>query len=654
MIDFTSKFERILNKANDTYHNSVDKDELILAHKSLSPIIKAKDPEGKYQELITNANGLSIRIGIKRIALDAIKDNLECDLEWSLEKLTELEGSANEKGFSKTSALAVRVKNLITSLQWIYAQSMKISASYLNDRGRNSESIVIKAKEQYGELYKECDTLPTEADVFAGVYFLDIHAETREFIDSLIEEAEGVHKRLTSDRISERINGIINSLPSEWKIGYSFCPTVSNNNNKMMLVLTPFKNEFSFLAYSYARQNGARATVIDVNSKVFGGCLESDINAIFEYLGTTADVLAITGLAMYHDDNKPAILRALYKVACSKKGIGVFIHDYNSTLSLWSELEDALPKAYDVYYMYLKLPSFRATVDAIKDASVREIDEIFIKKCCAYLGYVGVNEIIQKLKEDYTCDYTELAEQRSLENYSKILTYIMNLKSQAQLVDSSWGISFDCFEDKSFEPRKEFGGYDYDTKRILNPQNLKLIIDMENILLPAKCGLAVNYCLLCGDDSSVWKELSREDQHYRLTIANKTVAKLLNTQYDPEVVIKSIEGKAGAYCSGGGKQIVYSEASLNNYSWLAETVCHEMFHAFQHTAVQGGWKRWYASELMVNEQRVAEWGTCGQKYISIDENQKAYEIQGYEVDARVFAAEAMDGLSKHWSKLKLL
>ncbi|MBQ4585337.1 MAG: hypothetical protein IJA82_03935 [Clostridia bacterium] len=658
MIDLKKRFNDAINRANNVYKNSLNPEELKNAHASLTPIIKLKNSDDDYNELITNANALSLRIGAKRIAFDATRNNLDYDLDWAQKKLSELEASASAGGFSKTYALILRVQKLISSLKEIYSQSKFIRASYQNDRGANSESVVAQAKAQYGELYKECDKLPTEAEIFTGVAFLDIKAETREFIDSLIQEAEDNHKRLTSNRVSERINGIVNALPDEWKSGYHFCPGITSGSNKMMVVLTPFREEFSFLAYSYARDNAGRVAIIDVSSKVFGGCVESDINAIFDYLATTADVLAITGLAMYYDNNKPAILRALYRVACSKKGIGVFIHDFNSRLTVWKEIEDALPKAYDIYYMYLKLPGFRETVDAIRDASVRQenVDEIFIKKHCAYLGYVGVNDIIKRVKDDYTWDFKDFAEIRSIENYGKVINYIMDLKSDSQLVDPSWGISYDKAIDESFEPRKSFGGYDYDTKRRLNPQNIKLITEAENFSLPAKCGLVTNYCLLCGDDKSTWYELDDEEQFYRLSVATKTVGRLLNTEYDPEIEIKTSEdGKnGGAYCSGAGKLIVYYDGALKNYDELLKTVCHEMFHSFQYTAMHFGWKRWHESELLVCKARVDEWSECEPKYISSKENERAYRIQGLEVDARVFATQAATNLSTNWSKINLL
>lgn len=658
MIDLKKRYADAINRANSVYKNSLNAEELKNAHASLTPIIKLKDKGDDYNELITNANGLSLRIGAKRIAFDATRNNLDYDLDWAQKKLSELETSASAKGFSKTYALILRVEKLISSLREIYSQSKFIRDTYQNDRGANTESIVAQAKAQYGELYKECDKLPTEDEIFTGVAFLDIKAETREFIDSLIQEAEDNHKKLISKRVSERINGIVNALPDEWRNGYNFCPGITSGSNKMLVVQTPFREEFSFLAYSYSRDIGGRVAIIDVNPKVFGGCIESDINAIFDYLSTTADVLAITGLAMYHDNNKPAILKALYRVACKKNGIGVFIHDFNSRLTVWKEVEDALPKAYDIYYMYLKLPAFRATVDAIKEASVRQesVDEIFIKNHCAYLGYVGVNDVIKRVKDDYTWDFKEYAEIRSLENYGKVVNYIMDLKSDSHLIDSSWGISYDKSIDASFEPKKSFGGYDYDTKRMLNPQNINIIAEAENISLPAKCGLVTNYCLLCGDDRSVWYELSEEEQIYRLRIATKTVGRLLNTEYDPEIEIKKSEdGKnGGAYCSGAGKLIVYYDGALKNYDDLLKTVCHEMFHSFQYTAMHHGWKRWHESELLVCKARVDEWSECEPKYISSKENERAYRIQGLEVDARVFATEAAVDLSKNWSKINLL
>ncbi len=653
-MDFTRKFDGILQRAQQTYKTSVNEQALLSAQQSLEPIKNLRSGRDLYEKHIKNAIGLSLRIGMKRIAIDAVVNNLSCKMDVAMGMLDNMERVAIENSFLKTSALAIRIKNLLTSLKWIYAQSDEIYRTYQSDRGKNDEFILSKAKEKYSELYKECEKLPSEEEVFEGVLFPNIKAECREFIDSLIDEVNEIHKKLNRDKIGSRVDNIFSPIPQEWKTSYSFRPTINGNNNSLMVVVTPFKDEFTFLACSYAQQNGSRVAVVDITARAFGDCSASEIKEIFNYVGTTADIIAITGMSMYHESNKSYIYQSLYDVARSKKGLSVLIHDFNSKLPVWKEAEDALPEAYDIFFMYLTLPGYKETLEALKYGSVREIDELFVKKECAFLGYVGVNEVIAILKNDYTNDFSDTASRKSRENYSKILDYITNLKSQSQLIGDDWGKSFNCFEDVSFEPKKDFGGYDYDTKRLLNPKNLDAIINMENILLPARCGLAVNYCLLCGEDVSIWQELTDEERLYRLTLATKTVGRLLNAQYDPTVEIKEIEGKAGAYCSGGGKLIVYGSKYVMNFSLLADAVCHEMFHAFQHTAMTTGWKRWHASELMVTPQRIKEWNKCHGKYIDINKNENSYYVQGFEVDARVFAAETTDGVTKHWQKLNLV
>lgn len=652
---FTDLLKKRIENCNITYYVSLKHDELNSAQNRLLDALNSSLYKGEeFKAQLETVRGLISRIEIKKIAMDAIVENLQFDSVKAKNRLNTIKEKAGELGFEKTKKLAGDVISLIDSLCEIYKTGDELAQVCESSKGRSDISILNRAKTDIFKLHEKKDALPSEQEIFGKVAFYDIKKETGEYIDDLIEYVEGTRRGILEDRIKGHLEKITVPVPEAF-YDYRFVPSISSNGNKMLVVLTPFKDELELLAYSYATQNGKRLSIINIDPSVFSGVGEDEIRELLSGYSLSNEVLCVTGLSMYHEANKEIILKCLYEIASSKKGIGVFIHEFNSANTVWLELERALPDANDIFYMYLTLPTYDDVLKVITEASVRPIDPVYIKNNCSFIGYVGVNMVVDALKEDYEADVTDIISRKFEENYSQTIAYMARLRSRSMLLHDSWGKRTEEEKSKSYRARKGFGGFDYDEQKLLNPKNIDTIIAMENVLLPAKCGLMVNYCLLCGDDKGAWQRLSDEEKNYRLTVATKTIGRLLETQYDPEVVVvEKIEGKAIAYCSGGGKQVVYSKKLLGDFDQLRKTICHEMYHSFQHTATTLGWTPWYFTELCVSDARVSEWIRCFQCYIQLDAQAEAYAVQSIEVDANIFALEAVAGIEKDWHRVKLV
>ena len=632
------------------YYLSLDEKALSDAQGKLEKIFNGALADDENRK---NAKGLNMRIGIKKIALTSVRRNLSINKEELLSSLEEIEKSAKDESFLKTAILASNVKTLVYKLSDIYFLCNNIAKTYLpNEKGEilADEKTLIKAKDSYTELQAQLDKLPSEAEIFGQVRFLSIKEEISELISELINETEILKDRVVKRSLDEALKTCFYSVPQEWN-DYTISAGISGENeNNLTVVVTPFKDEFSYLINSISKKSGKRPVYITIKESTFSRYDERDIEKLVTYFKSSGDYFAVTGLSNYHSANKGEIINAFYRLAHKNEHIKVFLHDYTGSHALWQETEKALSGVYDTYYMYLTMPSYKETIDLLDSFGIDAQDGEFVKNSCAFMGYIGLNRVAISLAS-FDDNWKKIAYKISSSNHSLTEGYFRDLPSQAQLLDSGWGEHHAYANKIELEPKRAFS-FDYDDKKLLNPNKIKQIVEMENITLQEKCGLATRYCLLLGDDYTSWQELSSKEKLERITLATKTVSRLLDVQYDPIVELPDeIEGKAGGYCYGGGKKIVYSLKSASNYEWMADAICHEVYHSFQHTAINNGFRLWHRTELMVSPYRIEEWEKAQSSYIDINENAKHYKLQAFEVDARVFAKETTVGANDKWSLL---
>ena len=185
--------------------------------------------------------------------------------------------------------------------------------------------------------------------------------------------------------------------------------------------------------------------------------------------------------------------------------------------------------------------------------------------------------------------------------------------------------------------------------RAVDPKNIRRIVE-SGLTVFETCGAIVRYCTLAGEDSSVWPTLDAAVQSARLTEATKLIMRALGVPLVPEVeVLDELETKgAGGLCCDGGKRVQYRRDCIKDYAWTVDAVCHECYHAFQHTVMYGPWKEWYWTELGVTKGRKAEWlvNTGGKYFSSV--GSPSYLVQVRESDARAFAKDCLRDADKVW------
>ena len=605
----------------------------------------------------TDARALVLRLKVKRILIFLIDRNLGIsDLSALVKELELILTEATDAGFGKTAELAGKARDFTVSVTELYAELAAARRAYLSPDGKYApinESSCLDAITAYQAARERTAPLPVAAQIFPydGIVFMDIHAELNELIDSLISEAQDVQNDFTRSLYLENVNKGLITVPEEWS-AYPWKPAISPESmgETITVVCTPFEKEFLFLAYSVAAKLGKRAVYVNLDN--FGDYTQGQLDRAVETLGSHGSFLAINGLSSYRSDNKQELIKALYKYIKCHPGTQALLRDHTGTRNLWVETESTLGAVADITYQYHSVPDYNDTLELFKSEGLVKTsdDESFLKTYCPYMGFIGLNETLRIFA--ISGQWRETAYGISRENAGFATGYFKGLPSQSQLLDEGWG------EHSPFPPqyrgvRKAFD-FDYDEKRLCNPKNVEKIAKFPELTLAERCGLMVRYCLTLGENSTSWAEMEKQDKIDRVTLATKSVGRLLNCKFDPVVEVPDeIEGKAGGYCSGGGRKIVYQYCSLGDYEWLSQAICHEMFHSFQFTAMNDGWKLWHATELNVSKYRVNEWRNNEKKYYDINKNYHAYYLQVMEADARVFEKETFEGANEKWQLLDL-
>ena len=293
--------------------------------------------------------------------------------------------------------------------------------------------------------------------------------------------------------------------------------------------------------------------------------------------------------------------------------------------------------ALDISFLYLTMPDFVQTVELMQKLNMLsgdggDID--FVRKNMPFVGFAGFNEAVKAFNAG--ADWKKIASERSQDNFRAASKYMLRLTRQALFIDGGWG---NYHDDIVVNKTKHF---DYDDIKGVNPDNIRKIMD-GNFTLFQKCGMISTYCLLCGASASDWAGFSPELKSERLSEASKLVMRALGMDIVPKVeVLENLSAKgAGGTCYDGGKRIVYKNSCVKDFDWTSKAVCHECFHAFQHTAIAEGWQDWYETELHVTPGRIDQWSYNFGKYRNIDKDHDGYMIQIVESDARAFENDCL-------------
>ena len=405
------------------------------------------------------------------------------------------------------------------------------------------------------------------------------------------------------------------------------------------VISSPIKDEVILAVYAYADTMKRSFTVVDAYG--FSGRTKEFIDVVFTRLKSKGQSCLIINAAEYHDPNTAELYSRAIRYG--KEGFTVFLMDSKGNGGVYERLYDIAKSTdgltgLDVNHKYLAMPPYSEVTRILQDSRLLTAEELEkLRKSMPYMGYVGLNLIVTlaTAKKPWWDDILEI----STANKAKAHEYVKNIPMQEMFLDLAWA-DLQLERDLTKKTRE----FDYDTIRSANPANIRKVIGSAlNVF--EKCGLLVRYCMICGDDSSVWRGIEAEEKSRRLNDATTLVAHILQTQYTPEVQVipyDEWEDKtAGGLCCDGGKLIKYREDCCDDFEWTARAVCHECYHAFQHTLTDYGWKEWHWQELGVTRNRVPRWelNFCnykGSKYGT------EYKVQVVESDAVAFEYDCFD------------
>lgn len=445
--------------------------------------------------------------------------------------------------------------------------------------------------------------------------------------------------------------------------GYDYYPVREEGDEEAAqceTISTPFFEEATLYAATVAKTEQAQTLTVDL--KKLSGASEASRKYLFEKLAE-ADAERVLFL------NFPALAgEAKGSVLCGIKGLlssgkRVTVHDESAERRLLNLFREE--GVTDVRNVFLSLPDYAEAKDelTVQGYFSEKGDEALFRKYGVYLGFFGFNEILRAGRSAWRRVLKRIAS----ENKTRFEAFLERLPNRALLIDDGWRFEPSYRAPETKENRAPYT-FDYDKMREFLPVNLRKILEGKNPLI-AKCGMVAKYCVLLGEDDSRWAELGlteegKAERLRRLKIATEILSELLGTEKkSPVVEIVAEEdwdlkkhGRSCAYCADGGARIVFRESSFSETEALADTVLHEMYHSFQHTAVGNVFKSWWRTDLNVTPERVKEWAyNFGEnRYIRNTTNKNAYMLQIIEADARIFAAESLRACGERWSELDLI
>jgi len=608
----------LIENANETFVLSADAEELKKAYNRLQKLLEQDCPTEHNRE---NAEALLMRLGAKALLVAYFK-------EFQPEEGAELCAfcsaalpDAEKKGYGNTASVLKKIADFLNIarplLDEAYArlQPLRSEAGLTASLEECTDGIAFFARAlSLLERAEEGNPFGNKAELF------DLKARVKEALELEKQSLEARREALITADTEKLFRELVEVPEREF---YEYYPTFPDKISAKFIVLrTPFFDEAELYVTAAAKQEGLLCGTLNADTVPVTAAED-----LFLFMRNKKLAVFLTGLNARQEELLSAILEA------TEAGVTVYALDSAAEGKLYSSaIGYATAHGYsalDVGCRYLPMPYFRDTAELLEEkgmiAGAAEYEKL---RACPFAGYVGLNEAARLFSAGK--DWAEAFRRRSDENQKRAEKYL-SLVPVSQLLDAEWGTP----ERAVFRGRSEF---DYDDIRGIDPANVKKILSSGGTFFQ-KCGMLVRYCTLCGDDVSVWKNLSRETKSERLTMATRLLMRLLDTGIAPQVELVSEEEwkekGAGGYCMEGGKLIRYREKSTSDYDWTVQAICHECFHAFQHVAVDGGYRDWFFSDLGVTRGRVEEWRFNFSNYNG-NPASMTYKVEIVECDARAF------------------
>ncbi len=475
-------------------------------------------------------------------------------------------------------------------------------------------------------------------------------------INKVIELAEGFIKSIKEERETLFLKHHTKKIKELEKVVYEFYPNLRIEENKYsnaLIINSPIIDEVRLFVNSYMANKKMECLVINASS--FEQMDELIIKETFELLKNNNYHLLLEGLDKFNNiKTKNYLFEIIMKY--SKEGMKIFIVDSIGDNGLYNEFinvckkEDNTFTIMDISATYLSMPSFQDLVQLLIDEKIipDNSDEYtkIIKEKLPFMGFRGLNEIFVAVSSG--TNWIKNAEKISKKNKNqKVEDYLRKIPSQSLLIDTFWG----DFTNGVVHILNDKPKFDYDGVRLVNPNNIKKIVESD-LSLFEKCGLVCRYSLLAGEDVSIWPTLSRESQEKRLQEATSIVYQLLGIfDFVPTVnVVDLIDNNQNikGQCQFRGKIVLYQYKGAQEFDSIVETICHESFHSFQFLAIYSPYNRWFWNELGITAGRIEQWRLNDKNYFTTSNGDKYehYRYQIFESDAFAFQKDCLEASGK--------
>lgn len=479
---------------------------------------------------------------------------------------------------------------------------------------------------------------------------------SRKVITKLIDDCNNIMKAIKEERETLFLKHHTKNIKEVEKIVYEFYPDLRIEENKYsnaIILCSPLIEEIRLYVNAYMHERKLDCVII--NSSSLENMDEIIIRETFELLKNKNLNLLIEGLEKFTNAKTlDYLLQAIMTYA--KNGMKIFIVDSIGDNELYKQFvtickkEDNTLTIMDISSTYLSMPSFQNFIQLLVDEKIipNSSGEYTkeIKEKLPFMGFRGLNEIFIAVSSG--TDWMKKAEQISKKNKnSKVEDYLKKIPSQSLFIDTFWG----DFTQGVIHIENDKPKFDYDGVRLVNPNNIKKIVE-SSLTLFEKCGLVTRYCLLAGDDVSIWPTLNKETQQSRLQEATSIVYQLLGIfEFVPVVnIVELIDNDPCilGQCQFAGKVILYQHKGAQNIDSVVETVCHESFHAFQFLAINSPYNRWFWNELGISLGRIEQWRLNNSSYFSTSKGDKYehYRYQIFESDAFAFQQDCIESSGK--------
>ena len=389
---------------------------------------------------------------------------------------------------------------------------------------------------------------------------------------------------------------------------------------------------------------------------------EEESADIFASLKAPGIHLLITDINLAKEDRVPALYKQILRF--SSPDNLVFIVDTVGDRKVYDQMNKIADgmrgtDALSVGYTFLKMPPFADVLTVFETnhlvgAMTEEVKEQ-IRRGLPFMGYVGLSGCVYEHTLGH--DPFVYGEEISETNRRTASRYLSRLVASYQFIDNEWG----DYSEGISAARGEKRAFDYDVIRSVNPENVRIILQKPGLTLFERCAILTRYCTLSGEDVTVWPTLPIEEKQTRMQDASAVLCSVLNTEYVPEVEVLDEEGwEASGYdkgaaglCINGGKKIAYRDIHMQSYDFVLKCICHECFHAFQHTATNAPYSEWYFDEMGVTRGRVSQWAKNFACYVG-DVNSIAYKVEIVECDANAFADDCHMYAKTRWHEIEFV